>query len=863
MNARPLRRSWRSFEMQRILRRKTLRELRANGLRYLALGLMIAFAMYLIVSLIGAADTVILGSAEHAEKNRLEDEQFSVFVPLTDGELQALTGQGVSIEPMFFLDYERDNGSVLRVFRLRREIDLTELEAGQLPTAGNELALEKRYCEANGLCVGDTVTLAGKTLTVSGIVTSPDYDTPFRSMGDSTVDSANFGTAFVTDALYEQLRDGDRALQAEEYLYACRLNGAMSSAELRERLKELRFTPMEVADPYFQEYWKQTWGKRDDLLSGADELADGNRELSDALHELNDTMTGDALAQARPYLPEELFTAVSELCEAGEELTGGSNELRDAVREAADKYLAEDLSNLRSFTAAEDNPRIGGAADDVVINKYASIVAGVIILALLGYVISVFVIHTIESEQSVIGTLYALGVQRKDLLRHYLALPVCVSFLAGLIGTAVGYSRYGVPLQTADTYAYFSVPALQTVVELPVILYGVVTPPVIAALVNFIVIRRKLSAPALQMIRGEEKRRDVSELDLGTMGFLRRFQLRQMLREGRSAIGVVLGIFVCLLLMMIGINAYTLCLHVGRDNVTDTKYAYMYLYKYPEEQVPEGGSPAYAQTLKKEVLGYNLDVTVLGLEADNPYFDAKPAKSQSRVQISSAMAQKYGLSAGEQLVLNDEQNDRSYAFTVDGVVEYAPAFFVFMDIESMRELFGAPEDYYNTVFSDRDLKIEPGRLYSVSSKADVVKAADVFVNLMYSMVYTMIIASALIMAIVMYLMMKVMLDRSAGSIALFKVFGYRKREISRLFLDGNTILIALGTLVSIPLSKLIMDAMYPHLVSNVACAINLQIAPWVYGVLFLGCMLVYAVIHALLVKRIRKIPANEILKNRE
>ena len=127
----------------------------------------------------------------------------------------------------------------------------------------------------------------------------------------------------------------------------------------------------------------------------------------------------------------------------------------------------------------------------------------------------------------------------------------------------------------------------------------------------------------------------------------------------------------------------------------------------------------------------------------------------------------------------------------------------------------------------------------------------------------MIAASAVIMAIVMYLMMKVMLDRSAQSIALFKVFGYRKREISRLFLDGNTALILLGTLVSIPLAKIIMDAMYPYLVSNVACAINLHMSPWVYVVLFFGCMLIYAVIHAMLVRRIRKIPANEILKNRE
>ena len=849
--------------MQAILRRKMRRELRANWLRYLALGLVIVFAMYIIVSLIGAADTVILGTRQHAAQNRVEDGQFTVFVPLTEAERTELSRLGAEVEPAFYLDYAQDSGCVLRVFRLRQTIDLAEPEAGLLPDREDQIALEKRFCEANGLHVKDRITLAGKTLTISAIVTSPDYDTPFRAMGDSTVDSANFGTAFVTDAAYDQLQKTNLALQAEEYVYAYRLRGETTHGALRSHLKALRFDPAKVDDPWFQSYWKQLWSERDELLSGAAELADGNRALSDALTELNDRINEDTFIPLKLVLPGELLEAIDALERSGGELADGAKTLEDAISEVADRYLEADLSNLRSFTAAEDNPRIGGAADDVVINKYASIAAGVIIVALLGYVISVFVIHTIESERSVIGTLYALGVRRRILLRHYLTLPVLISFLGGLVGTLAGYSSFGVPLQTADTYAYFSVPTLDTVVELPVILYGVIMPPVIAALVNLVVIRRKLSAPALQMIRNEDTSRRVSELDLKNLAFLPRFQIRQMLREGRSALGVVLGIFVCLLLMMIGINAYVLCLHVGHNNVADTRYAYMYLYKYPETTVPAGGSPAYAETLKKEVLGYNLDVTVLGLEPDNPYFDAHPPASQSRVAISTAMAQKYGLTVGQPLVLRDEQNDRSYAFTIERVVDYSPAFFVFMDLDAMRELFDKPEDYYNTVFSSHALSIEPGRLYNVSSKQDVEKAADVFVNLMYSMVYTMILASAVIMAIVMYLMMKVMLDRSAQSIALFKVFGYRRREISRLFLSGNTVLIALGILICIPLSKRIMDALYPYLVSNVACGIDLHMAPWVYAVLYLACMLIYAIIHALLVRRIRQIPANEILKARE
>jgi len=92
------------------------------------------------------------------------------------------------------------------------------------------------------------------------------------------------------------------------------------------------------------------------------------------------------------------------------------------------------LANLQSFVTAEDNPRIGASADDQKINISAGLVFGVILIVLFAYVISVFTVHSIEKESSIIGTLYALGVARCELMRHYLMLPVVVTTLAGILG---------------------------------------------------------------------------------------------------------------------------------------------------------------------------------------------------------------------------------------------------------------------------------------------------------------------------------------------------------------------------------------------------------------------------------------------
>lgn len=53
---------------------------------------------------------------------------------------------------------------------------------------------------------------------------------------------------------------------------------------------------------------------------------------------------------------------------------------------------------------------------------------------------------------------------------------------------------------------------------------------------------------------------------------------------------------------------------------------------------------------------------------------------------------------------------------------------------------------------------------------------------MQGMIITLGGVSVVIFAIVLYLMMKVMIDRSAFSISLIKVFGYRDKERKKMYL---------------------------------------------------------------------------------
>ncbi len=527
------------------------------------------------------------------------------------------------------------------------------------------------------------------------------------------------------------------------------------------------------------------------------------------------------------------------------------------------KEFKKEISNLTFFCKQEDNTRIFATKNDKVVDIEAGLAAGVIVLILMAYVISVFVVHSIESESSIIGTLYAMGVTRKDLLLHYISLPVVVTLISGGLGLLLSYTGIMGNMSAESCYEYFSIPEFDFWIPPYLWVFSLACPPLIAVVVNLIAVNRKLDRTALSLIRNEDRKGKVKKIRLKHMSFIPAFRIRQMLREMRSTVAVVLGMFFSLLVFMIGVDCYTLCGNIGEDFAEDTKYEYMYVLKFPLKEVPEGAEKAYAYSCKKKIYGYSFDVTMLGLEEDDIYFNVRPEKGLQDVAVSSAFAEKFGLKRGEEFVITDEEKERKYAFSVSKITAYAPGFYIFMDINELREMMGKSEEYYNVLFSDKALDIEPAYIYSTITRDDIVKGSTVFSDLMMPMIYTLSLASAVIFCVVLYLMMKVMIDRSSQNISLIKVFGYRRKEIRKLYLDGNFYIIAIGALIAVPLSKLLMNRMFPLMVSNVSCGLNLDTPKLFYAILYAVIILLYLFINMLLVRRLDRYSPAEVLKNRE
>lgn len=840
--------------MNRVLNKRILRDLKSNFLRYFALFLLIAMGMYIIVAMIASAETIIYGTEENAKNNHLEDGQFAVFTELTDLQEKEITDIGITLEKHFSFDVDLEDGSVLRIFKNRENIDIVSVEQGVPAKKIGEICLEKRYCEENNISVGDTVKIGGNTLTVTGIGSALDYDATTKNISDASIQSKIFGIGFVTDEQYNFLKDSGKT---EDLRYAYLLNGKAAHDELKETIKDFEFDIEDISDEFLLEMLEENLQKKEDIQSGISDLKSGSESLRDGLSELD--KNGETIAKFAP----EYAAGVTSAYNGSKKLAEGISEMQEKTDELIDEIFKIDIDNLTEFIEAKNNPRIKACSGDVVMNKNIGMMIGIILIALLAYVISVFVIHQIQRESSVIGALYALGATKKNLITHYILLPTLISLFAGIIGTAIGFTDFAMNSITGASYSYYSLPVFDTVYPAYLLAYGIVMPPVISAIVNALVINKRLSQTALSLIKNEQNVRSGRDFDLGKMSFMRRFQIRQLTREARSSITVIAGMLFSLFIVMIGADCYVMCSNYKIDSMADTKFEYMYTLKYPEETVPENAEACYMESLSKTERGYTLDVNIIGIDSDNRYYNAKPEKGKNKVVIGSAAAQKYGLKKGGKLILTDSASDTDYAFAITDTADHAVNLAVFMDIDSMRELFGRDGDYYNVLLSDKALDIPQGRIYAVTTRSDTERSADVFVRLMMPMVVMMTSVSAIIFCVVIFLMMNVMIDRAAFGISLVKIFGFRTNEIRRLYLNGNAAIVSIGAVICIPVAKVIMDKLYPSFIANVACGMNIAFPQYLYAGLFCAVMAVYFIVNAVLVNKLKKISPAEALKNRE
>ena len=194
--------------MKNPLNKRLLRELRSEMGKYAVIAILLVATIGFVSGFLVADFSMIAAYNEGFEKYHIEDGHFRVESALNRAQAKALTAAGVTLYDLHYREASLENGSTLRIYPNRTQVNTVCLMQGALPAAATEIAIDRMYADNNSLTIGDTITAAsGESWTVTGMVALPDYSCLFSDNSDAMFDAVKFGVAVMAPDGYAALQE--------------------------------------------------------------------------------------------------------------------------------------------------------------------------------------------------------------------------------------------------------------------------------------------------------------------------------------------------------------------------------------------------------------------------------------------------------------------------------------------------------------------------------------------------------------------------------------------------------------------------------------------------------------------------------
>ena len=191
--------------MKSPLRKRLPRELKSEFGKYLVVFIMMAITIGFVSGFLVADGSMLRAYDDSFQKYNIEDGYFQTKKKLTPAQKEDIEKSDVKVYENFYIEQKLTNGSTIRFFKNRKEVDKVCLMNGKMPKKSGEIAVDRMYADNNELKVGDTVKSRKKTFRITGLVALSDYSALFQNNNDTMFDAVKFGVAIVTDKDFEAL----------------------------------------------------------------------------------------------------------------------------------------------------------------------------------------------------------------------------------------------------------------------------------------------------------------------------------------------------------------------------------------------------------------------------------------------------------------------------------------------------------------------------------------------------------------------------------------------------------------------------------------------------------------------------------
>ncbi len=550
--------------------------------------------------------------------------------------------------------------------------------------------------------------------------------------------------------------------------------------------------------------------------------------------------------------------------------------------------LADADARVDDLVDADSNQGIGYAASDVTGDSAMWTVLLDIIIVIMAFVFVVLTNATIEDESAIIGTLLASGYRRREIVLHYLTLPAVVGVLASALGCVLGVTFFTTPMKDLY-YGSYSLPPFQVSWDWGIFLKCAVAPAALLVLITLLGLLRKMGKTPLQFLRHEASGKSGTKRGFRLperLGFAARFRIRVFLRNLGNFATLFVGIGFASLLLLFALAILPTMNHYADNLVNSLVAEHQYTLKAPVElegtddervhpvNTTDNGAEKIAQAEKYAVYTLQYDrgegngeetVTVYGISPDSAYWKDVNVGG-GRIVFGGGLIDKFGLSEGDTVSMYDKYEDetRKMEFAGDSCT-WGSRFDMnlYMSLDDFNEFFGNDADYFNAYASDEELELDPLYFASETTPDDMRAIGDQFTGMMDKMIGMLLSLSVFIFLLFIYLLTKAVIDRSARSISYMKVFGYRDREISKLYIRSITICVVASLVLCLPLIIGSLTVIFKAMLISYSGNIEIYV-PWTAMAQTVAAGLAtYLAVAALHTRSIKRVSLSEALKVQE
>ena len=525
---------------------------------------------------------------------------------------------------------------------------------------------------------------------------------------------------------------------------------------------------------------------------------------------------------------------------------------------------------LNDYLPAYLNQAINYAETDMKGDVALIAIMAYILIAVIAFIFAVTISSTIDKEATVIGTLRASGYTKGELIKHFMAIPVIVTIIGAVLGNLLGYTVFKTVF--ADMYYNsYSLPAYKTIWNTSALIKTTVIPLVLMFFINLFVIVRKLELSPLQFLRHDlKKQRNKKAMRLPSVSFLNRYRMRVLFRNIPNYLILAFGILFAEIMLCFAVGFLGSVNHFTETASEMRLSNYQYFLTSSKDKSGEliSTEEKSAEKFNSKSLYYaygsrNEDTRAYGTEDGSAYVKFKELK-KGEVEISSAFSKKFGLSEGDKITLDEKYEDKSYDFSIKGIIDDDSEIAVFMPIDRFNNAFDFDDDAFNGYFSQKKIKdIDEDYIATVLTEKDITKVAR---QLNHSVGQALLIFEYVIFvlsAVLIYLLTKLIIEKDEPAISMNKILGFFNKEIGSLYMLPTAWMVVLFTIVGFFISSEIIKLLFKAYMFTIDSYFEyyMSVPNAIKCMLFV--LIAYAVVTLIDYRRIKRIPLSVALKNME